>query len=270
MRTQNTKEETEKVLLERARDEEKNYNWVEAANKYELAVNYFVDRKLEEKAAEALKKQAYAYSQAAISLNTASDYLRLNELAAKVYEKAAKLFNDVGNESENLECEAEAFFVSGFITNSVTDALKAFNRAYDLFIKSNNYYIKKRDQEGIVRTLSRASVASAYRVEYYSEREVCKKFCQESREIGSRAWRISREIGNHRFLTESLVAEASSALLEARIVPFKWSKFWKDYFKELLVKTDESLKIVAACPDSKLLGQLQFAAGFIYNLVGYI
>ena len=50
MRTQNTKQDTEKVFLERARDEEKDYNWIEAANKYELAVNYFLDRKLEEKA----------------------------------------------------------------------------------------------------------------------------------------------------------------------------------------------------------------------------
>jgi hypothetical protein len=103
MRTQNTKEDTEKVLLERARDEEKDYNWIEVANKYELAINYFLDRKLEEKAAKALKKQAYVYSQAATVINTVKDYLRFTEYAIEVYRKAAKLFNNVGNEAENLE-----------------------------------------------------------------------------------------------------------------------------------------------------------------------
>ena len=256
MRTQNTKEETEKVLLERARDEEKDYNWIEAANKYEPAINYFLDRKLEEKAAKALKKQAYVYSQAAISINTAKDYLRFNERSIEVYRKAAKLFNNVGNESENLECEAEAFFVSAFITSSVTDALKALNNSIDLFIKSKNYYFKRRNQEGVARTLSRASIASYLRVFGCSEREVIEQFCKKGREIADRAWKISREIGNHRSLTESLLAEVALALFEAMIVPFKWSKYWKDYFKRFLLKTDEGLKIIAASPDSKLLGHV--------------
>ncbi|MFX1423924.1 MAG: hypothetical protein ACFFB2_16545, partial [Promethearchaeota archaeon] len=261
--------DTEKVLLERARDEEKDYNWIEAANKYQLAVNYFLDRKLEEKAAEALKKQAYVYSQAAITTNTTKDYLRFNKSAIRIYKKAAKLFNKNNNEPEGLECKAEALFVSGFIENSVTGVIEAFNKSYTLFIKSKDQYLKKNDQESVARTFIRASIASFFLVFSSSEKEVIEEFCQKGREMAEKAWEISRKIGDHQLISESLFAEAELAIFEAYINPIKRSKEWEDYIKKLLLKADESLKILVECTDSKILGIAQFAAGFGYNLIGH-
>lgn len=53
---------TEETLLERAKVEEKNYNWVEAAKLYEQATKLYLNKKLVEKAAEGYKKVGYAYS----------------------------------------------------------------------------------------------------------------------------------------------------------------------------------------------------------------
>ena len=109
------KEKREATLLEKARVEEKDYNWVEAAKLYKQAAKGFLDKKMVEEAAGALKKRGYAYARAAETAETAEEHGRLNKLAVEAYKETVDLFCQSGNRPEELECEAEASYVSGFV-----------------------------------------------------------------------------------------------------------------------------------------------------------
>jgi len=102
-------EGTEAALLEKADSEEKVYNWEEAAEIYNQVAKSFLDKNMIEMAAKVYKKLGYANARAANTVDTSESYIEQTKYAINSYKKAANLFEQSGNNPEELECEAEAF-----------------------------------------------------------------------------------------------------------------------------------------------------------------
>ncbi|GAG97150.1 unnamed protein product, partial [marine sediment metagenome] len=141
-------EEIETDLLERAKSEEKAYNWVEAANLYKSIIKLYLDNELIKKAAETYKRLGYVYSRAAETAEIAEEYLERYKNCVNAYKDAAKNYKQNGNRAEELECMAEALYFNGFIGYSHVEVRDFFSKSYDLFIKSSEIYSKEDDQEG--------------------------------------------------------------------------------------------------------------------------
>ncbi len=249
------KEGNEAALLEKAEVEEKTYNWGEAVRLYKQAVKSFLDKNMIERAAKAYKKLGYANTRAANTVDTSEAYLERNKYAINSYKKAANLFEQSGNNSEELECKAEAFFVRGISAGSIIEVKEAFSKANELFIKANELYSKDDDQESCARTLSRAAMASSYLFVYCSDRDEIKQVIRKGKEYSEKAWRISKEIGNAKYLVESLIAEKNIFI---RDISFPIPR------GEVLLKIEKYLTLVEDYNDFQDLGMIYTSAGIFY------
>ena len=224
--------------MERAGVEEKDYNWVEAAKLYQESAKAFLDKEMVEEAAGAYKKLGYACYWAGRTAETAEEYVEQNKRAVEAYKKAANLFGQSGNRSEELECEAEALFANGSVADSVAEGKKAFSKSYELFIESSEHYSKEDDRESFARTLTRAAMALAATITYCSDRWEIEQLSRKGREVADKAWNLSKEIGNVQSLAESLFAESWLSHAEQYIVPFKWDERWREYSRNFLLRCD--------------------------------
>jgi len=258
------KGEREGVLLERAGVEEKGYNWVEAAGLYEQAAKSFLGKKMVEEAAGAYKKLGYACARAAGTAETAEEYVEQNKRALEAYKEAANLFKQTGNRPEELECDAEAFYVSGSVVGSVAEGKKAFSQAYELFIESSELYSKEDDRESFARTLSRAAMASSFLIGYCSDQWEIEQVNQKGRDVADKAWKLSKDVRDLQSLAESLAAESGLGVHEINIVTFRWDERWREYIKKILSKCNESIKLAEGCDDSLVLGTIYLMAGSWY------
>ncbi len=263
-----TEEENESVLLERASVEEKAYNWMEAAKLYELVAKSFLDKKMVEKAALAYKNLGYARAQDSETADTADEYKNSNNLAITAYKKARNLFKQTKNRPEELECEAEIFNIKGVIAGSIMEAKRNFSESYELFIKSSEMYAKKEDQESIARTLCRGAEISCNLIFYCSDPKEIEEVYQKCIKIADESWKLSIKIGNIQSLAKSLITEGVASYLRPFIINFTREEHWRKYFKKYLEKCDKSIKFIEGVTDSKVLGEISFAAGGWYGYYG--
>lgn len=264
-----TLEESEESLLEKAREEERNYNWIEAANLYEKAVNFYLDKNLIDKAADCYKNLGYTHARAADTVETAEGYLKQIRCVIKDYKEARKLFRQLGNKSVELECEAEISYYSGALTTTDAESQSAYHQAYNLFDESSKIYSMEDNQEGVARTLARAA-NTIYLLTYCAiDRVELKQLGQQGREIAKKAWEISRKIGNIQFLSESLNSEGMIGINELSIINFKENEYWREYTENYLLKCEKSMELVDKCDDPYALNQVFGVAGSWYCLFGY-
>jgi hypothetical protein len=120
--------------------EEKKFNWVKAASYYDQAKKEYINNNRIYQAANACKSQGYAYARAAETGETATEYKEFNKSSINCYNEAVELFSQINALPTKIECEAESAFISGFISPSISEMKKAFEKAYKLFLKSNEVY----------------------------------------------------------------------------------------------------------------------------------
>ncbi|MHA1986466.1 MAG: hypothetical protein ACW98D_07505 [Promethearchaeota archaeon] len=256
-------------LLEKAQAEEKIYNWLEATNYYQQAVNYYLDNELSEKAAECHKNLGYAHLRAADTVDTAEEYMNQLKISSIAYKNAVDIFKQLEKNSEALECQAIIYASNGFLATSDNEMHKAFDQGIKLFIESSEKYSKEGDQEGIARTLSQAAILSVHlqycnidQAEFREISKIGKKFAQESYEI-------ALEIGNIRILAESFNAEVWCNLNEIINTNFKENEYWEEYTENFLLKCEKTIKIVEKYNDQYALSIVHGAAGCLYGFMGY-
>jgi predicted amidohydrolase/tetratricopeptide (TPR) repeat protein len=264
-----TLDESEESLLEKAREEQRNYNWIEVATLYEKAVNFYLDKNLVDKAADNYKNLGYTHARASDTVETAEEYLKQIKCAIKAYKEANKLFRRLGNKSVELECEAEISYFSGFLTTSDTESQNAYRQAYKLFNESSKMCSMEHNQEGVAGALAKAANAILLLTYCDIDRVEQKQLSQQGREFAGKAWEISREIGNIQILSESFNSEVMISLNELSISNFKENEYWREYAENYLLKCEKTLKLVDNCDDPYALNLVFLVAGSLYCFFGY-
>ena len=155
-------EGTEAGLLEKARIEEKAYNWVEAAEIYNKVADYFKDAKMLVNAAETYKKIGYTSSLAAHTIDTTDEFMELINNAINAYKESARIFDEIGNKPKGLECKAEELLVSGLIQDSYLESEESFKKSHELFKEARKAYAEKSDDENVVKVIIREAIALSF------------------------------------------------------------------------------------------------------------
>jgi len=261
-------EERELTLLERAKAEEKNYNWVQAVKLYDSIVKSCLENESANEVAEAYKKLGNAYFRAAEISETTEDFLERYKNCVKAYEEAANIYKQTKSRAKELECMANAFYYRGFIGSSLMNAKNSYYKSYELFIRSSEIYSKEDNQECFVRTLSLAALALSLNTALTDKNNEIKQFIQKGRKIVKKAWRLSKTVGNVQSMSESLWADNLFACCETFTIDFKSDENWDVYIKELLYRVDESLKLTENCEDYRILGLIYTLAGECYGFYG--
>ncbi|MHA2295069.1 MAG: tetratricopeptide repeat protein [Candidatus Hodarchaeales archaeon] len=255
-------------LLERARDEEKKYNWIEASNLYQRVKKSFLDEKMVEEAAKICKKQGFAYSRAARIAETTKDYAYHNKLAVETYREALILFSQINNKAEMLECEAEAFYYSGIVAGSLLESKEISMRAYKLFIESSDNFSAVNDRESVARTLSQAAKALESYYEKTSEQDEIEQGYHEHKDIREKAWEFSRDVMNLQYLSNTLRTIINTWLGVCFVVHFKKEKQWEEIARDILLKYDDVSRFIENSDDSNAKGEIYFSIGMAYCSYG--
>ncbi|KKL68626.1 hypothetical protein LCGC14_2123100, partial [marine sediment metagenome] len=261
-----TLEESEEKLLEKAQEEERIYKWIEAANLYTLAINLYLEKKLVERAAECYQNLGYAHSRAADTVDTADEYVNQIKCAVKAYKEAMNLFQQLGNKSMELECEAEMFFSSGFLATSDAEGQKTYRQAIRIFNDASKSYSKVDDKESFARLMCRIASSSYILTSYKINQEEYTQIALQGIESAKKAWEISRKIGNIQILSESLNMER---MIGFNSVLFKKNDDVKEEMKEFLEKGLKSLAIIDNLDDHYALNLVCLATGINYCAFGY-
>ncbi|MFX1348452.1 MAG: hypothetical protein ACFE92_07250 [Promethearchaeota archaeon] len=265
-----TLEKSNESLLTKAREEERNYKWIEVAALYEKAIHFYLDKNLVEKAADCYKNLGYSYAKAADTVETSEEYLKQMKCAVKAYEEAVNLFKKLENRSEELECQAEIYFINGFLATSDFEGKEAYRQAYKLFSESSKIYSNEGNQESLARTLCRTANAIFLLTFYNIDREEIKQIGQQGIESAKKAWEISKKTGNIQILSESLNMEMMIIFnaLET-ITDFKKNEHYKEYKKKSLLKCVKTNAIIDNLNDPLAFSLVYVVTGCLYCSFGY-
>ncbi|MHA2225048.1 MAG: carbon-nitrogen hydrolase family protein [Candidatus Hodarchaeales archaeon] len=254
-------------LLGRGDLEEKNYNWKAAAKHYEQAVKAFLAANDIEKAALSSKKLGYVNIKAAKAAQTAEEFIFLYKQSIDAFREAVGRFKQFERLSAALECEAEISYSKGFIVDSLFEAKEAFDKAYELFIKSSNLYSNENDQEGMKRSLNRAGIASFYRSTYCSEEKQIREVCHQGLTATAKSWELASKFDHLSSLVDSLLADYMLLFqAEMTIVSISHDENWRERVRKFMVKLDETLGEDHS--DHIISGKLFLIAGSSYGLFG--
>ena len=262
-------EKSEEKLLEKAQEQERIYNWIEAANLYTRAINLYLDKKLVERAAKNYKNLAYAHSRAGDTVDTAEEHINQIKFAVKAYKEAMNLFQQLGNRSLELECEAEMFFTSGFLATSDAEGQKAYRQAIKLFNDASISYSKVDDKESFARLMCRIASSSHLLTSYNINQEEYTQIALQGSESANKAWEISRKIGNIKILSESLNIEGMIGFNAGSVVDFKKNDDFMEGTKISLGKCDKSMAIIDNLDDPYALNLVYSITGIYSCVFGY-
>ncbi|MFX1411398.1 MAG: hypothetical protein ACFFA6_13690, partial [Promethearchaeota archaeon] len=258
-------EEEVSNILEKAKVEEKEYNWKQAAKLYVEIASIYLNNKMKEQAAKIYKILGLAYTRAANTSDNQEEYLNFTKSAIDAYKEAKSLYKQIKNKSNELECEAESYLYTGLIANSIKEGKNNIENSYELFLESSKLFSKEDNYEDVARTLNRAAMSCYFMTCFYTRKSEILKACNNGRRIGEKAWDISKDIKNIQIIGESVVSIGRLLFTEIFIIPFKRDENLKKIFERYILKVNESLELIQDSEDYRALGLFYNFAGGIYS-----
>ncbi len=254
--------ESEELLIEKAREEERNFNWFEAVALYQKALTYYLDENLIEKAAFCYRSIGDAYIQGSFTVETGEDYLINTKEAIKANEKAKDLFMQIENKSYELECEASSLKLSALLSASDLEAEKAFREACKLLIEASQILSMENNPNRVARIFNEIA-DTMYMLSCYSiDQEEFKQINKQGREYGTKAKQISFEIEDVQNYSIAFNLEILHNFNEIYNTNFKENDYWRDYIKNFLLECENGIDFVNKYEDPYSLGLIYTAAGF--------
>ena len=153
-------------LLEKALQEEKNYNWIKVRDLYIQMLENINNKGATERIASLYKKLGYINAKAADTVENLENYVELKKTAIESYIKASEFFKLKNCKAEELESRAESHFESSLIKSSIKGGKEDLDNALDLFIQASELYLNKGDKESYAKNLIRATIVIFYLMNY--------------------------------------------------------------------------------------------------------
>jgi len=262
--------ERDSSLLEKASYEENLYNWKEAANLYDqIAKSYLItgDKK---KAAEIYYKSGWSYFEALYASENAEDLVENSNNLIRTLRESENLFRENKNLSQQAECKGFIMLIQAIIfTKSKPEIPNLVRESLEILIRSYQLYDKDKVNENLARKLYLCSLVAVTLV--YCSRDPREIYLtlQKGLDFACEAWKISKEVKDFKLLTNSLELEATAWKILTFVINFKQDKHWKEFLGNLILRCEESLKIIEESKDSQLLRTINWVTGLAYVNFGF-
>ncbi|MFX1298293.1 MAG: hypothetical protein ACFFD2_25995, partial [Promethearchaeota archaeon] len=261
--TQITQEEE---LLEKALAAENVYNWKEAAKLYEKIAELFLNKGDKQHAAEIYYKSSMSYYDATYTSENVGELEENSKNMLRTLKEAAKINKEIGNLSDELFCKGLILISKAiFFMESKQEILNSAKKAIEILNKAIEIH-DKEDKNDLARKLYHYSLATAFSVFYIID---AGETLQKGFDFAYKAWKISKDVKNLRYLTSSLEVEVYLGMFLMSVTDFKQDNSWKEYLRNFLLRCDESQKIIGECKNAQILGSLYFASGSAYLNFGF-
>jgi len=138
-----------RAVMEKAEEQEKKYDWLEAAKCYEQALHF--ESIAVSFAAETWERIGFCYSRASTQTEDLEEFKKIRQLAAEAYRNAAKLFEKVDgwkNQGRSAQCYAVAEYVRSWLASNSSEKRKMLDECRLFAKKSLEAYRNAGDQIG--------------------------------------------------------------------------------------------------------------------------
>ncbi|MHA2281405.1 MAG: hypothetical protein ACXAC5_11175 [Promethearchaeota archaeon] len=231
--------QNEEILLVKAQDAENKCDWVNALTFYNQAAELYLNKDMVEEAAQTYKKLGFANIRAAFTADTADELMKSRSEIVKHFKKAEILFNQSNNQIGVIECKVGIFQTKLEFLTSLTEVTNAAEKTRDLLLQLIDFYKKKDDKENLA-----AAFAHLARLAYIPSTKLrmeMNEIYQKGIDYANESWKISKEMGNSKYLTDSLQGLRILRTFQVGFQEFRWDAHWKEVFRELLSKGNETL-----------------------------
>ncbi len=254
----------DETLLEKAQLEENNYNWKEAAFLYESAVNYFLEKDMIDKVAFAYKKLGFTNVMVSETVDSAIDLRNNCKNAINAYDKAIKIYNQIGSNEEELECMGEKLYAQIFISKSIEEIKNSLKDAFNIFLEASKLYSQKGDNESKARTLSRALFCIGWLVNYLSEESEYDLFYENYLDLINKSLKIAIEVKNIRYISENINGIVLFYFFQIFFKNFKKDDNFKNLMINLMKNVSDILDLFRDFEDDRAFSMIYFTYGQIY------
>ena len=267
-------------LLVKAEVEEKNYNLIEAVKLYEQVLESLLDKKDLNLIAKIYQKIGNVYQMANRTAETEEEHKKWIKNSIEAYDKAIRLYKDMNEKVQELECKAGKFRVKADSGISPEYCKEWYLNSFQKYLEISKIYDKKNNKSNLLRILCKSSITICYLLQYCDDPVEFKQLCQKGEQIHEQGWNLSFELGDKEYIGFFLFLNSFIIGIKTWISFSKTDKiFWMNSEQELILnkfleKCDEGLKYVEQCDDkynkaliyhSKGSINCQIAARFIYD-----
>lgn len=254
-------------LLEKAREQKKAYNWLEAVRLFDQAADYYIDKKDPEKVMEICNEVGIYTYYYIFTVATAERLTEVISLTLKIFEKSESFYKQLRKKTEELECTAVKLLISSSNQISRVEAEKITEGALEICNTLNEIYYEETNREAVARI----SILTTWLL--LNKINICTN-PQEARELSlkiftliEKSWEISRDIRNMDLLISSLVFMFNDFLIQEYAF-FSYSKpIRAEIYNNLIVKFEETLRIIknVKYEDVVFLGVFYGVIGILYS-----
>ncbi|MFX0038995.1 MAG: hypothetical protein ACFFAB_06625 [Candidatus Heimdallarchaeota archaeon] len=267
--------ESEDILLEKAKFEEKTYNWKEAAVVYEKLVKEYTRANLLDKAAVLYKRLGFVNSQAADTVGTTEQYISLKSKATMKYREAGNLFKSIGIKAEELECYGEALYEEGCTSTSINTGEKEFKNSLEFFIQASELFSNKGDEEGFTRNIIRSAMCMHNLMKYAKNPKELENIIDDGTDYAEKAWKFSKKLNRLNYLIDSLYAMINISIHNCFLeeMPTFYNldqgKTLAFDFKKWFNRAKMAFELTKDQSNLKIHGIINFILGFLYFYYGF-
>jgi predicted amidohydrolase len=257
-------------LLEKAIHEENLYNWKDAAKLYEIIAQSYINKGEKKKAVEMYYKSGWSFFEASYSSDNAEEFEENGKNLIRTLKESENLNRENKNVSEELECKGFILLIEAvYFTKSKEEFPNLVRKSLEILIKSYNLYDNDRVDEKFLRRVYLCGLGALVLAYCSNDPKEIFVVLQKGLDFAYEAWKFSNEVKNFKVLTDSLELEATFWKFITYIKNFKEDKHWKEYLRNLLLRCDESLKIIEESKNTHFLSKINWVTGLAYVNFGF-
>ena len=258
-------DESRLSLLEKAREQRKAYNWLEAVRLFDRATDYYIDKKDQEKVMEICTEVSLVNGYYCFTVTTAEQFTEVTSLAFKIVEKSESFFKQLRKKPEELLCTALKLLGNAFSQHSIVEVEKMIDKALEISNKLNEIYDEETNKEMVAKISYFTAAGLAVKINICTNPQEIKRLSQKLFNLSEKAWELSKDIKNVDLLIYLSGLMFISFLMQDSFF-FSYSKHIKvEFYENLIIKFEETLRII-----NDIKYEDEVSLGNFYGIIGLL
>ena len=186
-----------KAVTKKAEEQEKKFDWLEAARSYEQALHF--ESLPVSFAAETWERIGFCYSRASAQTGDIEEFNKIRQLAVEAYKSAAKLFekeDNLKNHGKSAQCNAMAEYVRSWLASSPSEKRKMLDECRLFGNKSLKAYEKTGDELSYGKMCNDLLLCLLERLYVASDWREMRNIAQEGIDCADKAIAVLSKLGN--------------------------------------------------------------------------
>ncbi|MFX0049198.1 MAG: hypothetical protein ACFE8G_13715, partial [Candidatus Hermodarchaeota archaeon] len=258
----------EDKLIKLAETEEKRYNWLEAAQLYEQAVDLLIDRRKQLDASYLYYKIGDIYIRSVHASNSREEYQKNTENAIKAYSKAEELFLKNHKKSLSSMSKCKALTFSSLTETSSEVAKAALKEAIKICLDLNGNYSKNADTHGQMESSILLLNSISYILYLCKEPSEFEYYLKIGFHKVEEAWSLLQKVDNFEYRVNILYWENNLYFSNNQTQISYSDKKNEENVKKSLLRKEETLEMFRDIEDFFLLGRFYANIGMSYCIYG--